>query len=244
MAGHGALGEEQRGRHLAVRSVLPRPRAATRCSAAVSPSARVRPPISAQLPASLLRPAGGPERLEPFERGLDCLAGGALLRARRLTIPSARRARARPNGSPTRSCSRTASSSSETACSTSPAAEAASPGTGTTWASAQPRPSRVASAAHSSSELRLPPEPDRARAAPRRGRRSPRPHHRFKPDPGRNLVGLRNERAASDASPPQSAAKPSDRLDRGETQTRSGGQSGSVLGEPASALELAAMKRR
>ncbi len=54
-------------------------RAATRRSAAVSPSSRVRPPMLSELAARLLDPGGRAELLEAVERRLDRLAGGALL---------------------------------------------------------------------------------------------------------------------------------------------------------------------
>ena len=89
--------------------------AATRRSAAVSPSSRCRPPTLPELGPRPAHPAGRAERLEAVERRLDRVAGAALLPRRRRTTPSASSARAPPNGSPTASCSATARSRSAAA---------------------------------------------------------------------------------------------------------------------------------
>ena len=89
-------------------------RSATRRSAAVSPSSRVRPPMRPELGARPLDPAGRPELLEAGERRARSPRGPArFCRARRRTMPSASSARARPKESPTASCCATACSRSD-----------------------------------------------------------------------------------------------------------------------------------
>ena len=196
----------------------------------------------AQLPASLLRPAGGPERLEPFERGLDCLAGRALLtrstpddpECEEGTRPAERVADAFVL--PNRLLEQRDGVLNVARC---------RGGEPTASAHVGERP-----AATESRRFRRPFVQQLAclpNLTEREQRldmvRAPRPHHRFeKPDPGRNLVGLRERACCLGRVSTPERGEPSDRLDRGETQTHLGGQSGSVLGEPASALELAAMK--
>ena len=77
-------------------------RAATRCSAAVSPSSRVRPPIRPSSPCALVDPGGRPELLEAAERRLDRFAG-----ARASAAPAAGRCRVRAAREPGRTGSPT-----------------------------------------------------------------------------------------------------------------------------------------
>ena len=80
--------------------------AATRRSAGVSPSSRVRPPIRPSSARARSTQRGRAELLEAVERRLDRLPRRRASAARAgATTPRASSARARPNGSPTASCS-------------------------------------------------------------------------------------------------------------------------------------------
>ena len=185
-------------------------RAATRRSAAVSPSSRVRPPMLPELGARLLDPGRppraarsrrAPPRSRRGRRASAARAGGRR-RARAARGPG-RRDRRRPRARAT-ACSR-----SDAACSTSPRAAATRPRQRVTCASTHSRPSRAASASQtsrtrtassirpsSSSSLDVVGASTSGRSA--RPSRAPRPAGR----------PCRATRAPSAASPLQSATSP------------------------------------
>ena len=126
MACHRAFGEEERRRDLAIRPPFGDERRDPLLGGGEPFRAGAAADL-AELGAGLLRPARRAELLERLERRLDRLARRPLLPRTRLTTPSASSALARPNGSPTASCSATASSSAVMASSTLPCAASTSP---------------------------------------------------------------------------------------------------------------------
>ena len=99
------LAEEQCGGDLAVRPPSATS-AATRRSAAVSPSSRVRPPMRPSSPRAVSIQVAAPSCSKPSSAAAIASRAGRFCRARLRTMPSASSARARPNGSPTSSCRR------------------------------------------------------------------------------------------------------------------------------------------
>ena len=127
-------------------------RAATRCSAAVSPSSRVRPPMRPSSRARLRRPSSAaPSSLEAVERRLDRVAGARASAARACGRRRARAAREhrRTDRRPPRAARPPARGAMRRE-STSPSAAATRPRQRVTCASTHSRPSRAASASQTS----------------------------------------------------------------------------------------------
>ena len=153
------------------------------------------------------RPARGADRLELLERGFDRLAGRTLLAVATPDGAEREQRPARPNGSPTASCSATACARSPSACSTSPRAAATSPRQRVACASTHSRATRSASASQASSS-----SPRRRCGRARAGARRDRPStsgHSARPSPARRVaVGLVEPVGRADRSPSDSATSP------------------------------------